>query len=313
MSNICLNELDRYVEDTLGPMYTRGKHRRLNSEYTRITRLLTQAKKDGDRSAITRLTAERRKIMCAEPCDADYRRLRYVRYADDFLLGFAGPANEAREIRERLSEFLEQRLQLTLSKEKTLITHAVDGKARFLGYEIKTIRQGDLISADGRRATNGRILLLMPREVAGKYLKSHSQSGKVIHRTDLLNDSDYTIIQRFQSVLVGLYNYYCMATNVSRRMSRIKLILQTSLLKTLASKHKCTMGRIIRMYRVPNQEYTTFRKVIDRPGKEPLVAEFGGMSLRKKPEGMGQNDFDPQQAWHRPSGKRSEVVQHLIW
>jgi len=313
LANIYLDELDRYVEDTLGPMYNRGEHRRISSEYSRMNRLLTQVKKDGDRSAIKRLKAERRKIMCAEPCEPDYRRLRYVRYADDFLLGFVGPENEAREIRERLGEFLEQRLKLTLSKEKTLITHAVDEKARFLGYEIKTIRHGDLITANGRRAANGNILLLMPREVVRKYLKRYSKSGKLIHRTDLLNDSDYTIIQRYQSVLVGLYNYYCMASNVSKRMDRIKWILQTSLLMTLASKHKSRMGKIIRMYRVPNQEYTTFRKVIDRPGKEPLVAEFGGMSLRRKPAGMGQDGFDSRQAWHRPAGDRSEVVQHLIY
>ncbi len=313
LANIYLNELDRYVEDTLAPLYNRGERRRISSAYSRIDRLLTQVKKDGDRSAIKRLKAERRKIMCAEPCDPDYRRLRYVRYADDFLLGFVGPENEAKEIRDRLGEFLEQRLKLTLSKEKTLITHAADGKARFLGYEIKTIRHGDLIIASGRRAANGTIMLLMPREVARKYLKRYSKGGKIIHRAELLNESAYTIIRRYQSVLVGLYNYYCMATNVSKRMGRIKRILQISLLKTLAGKHKSTTGKIVRMYRVPNQEYTTFRKVIDRPGKDPLVAEFGGISLRKKPEGMGQDGFDPQQAWHRPAGKRSEVVQHLIY
>ena len=236
-----------------------------------------------------------------------------MRYADDFLLGFVGPANEAREIRDRLGEFLERELKLTLSKEKTLITHAVDDRAKFLGYEIKVIRHGDLISENGQRATNGRINLLMPRTVVNKYLQAYSKGGKVVHRAELLNESDYTIIQRYQSVLKGLYNYFCMASNVSKRMGRIKLILQVSLLKTLASKLKRRVRRIVKMYRVPDQEYTTYRKIIDRPGKEPLVATFGGMSLGRNPDGMGMDGFDPTLAWHRPAGKRSEVVQHLIY
>jgi group II intron reverse transcriptase/maturase len=313
LSNICLNELDRFVEDTLRPLYTRGEKRKANPEYRRIVYLLTLAKQAGDREAIIRLKAERRNVMCAEPYDADYRRLRYVRYADDFLLGFVGPANEAREIRDRLGEFLEQRLKLTLSKEKTLITHAVDDRAKFLGYEIKVIRQGDLISANGRRERNGCVSLLMPRTAVSKYLKAYSKDGKVIHRAELMNDSDYTIVQRYQSVLKGLHNYYCMASNVGKRMSHIKTILQTSLLKTLAGKLKRKVSKIIKMYRVPNQDYTTFRKIINRPGKEPLVAIFGGMSLRKNADGMGKDGFDPELAWHRPASSRSEVVQHLIY
>ena len=135
-----------------------------------------------------------------------------------------------------MGEFLSQKLKLTLSPEKTLITHATDEKARFLGYEIKATRDGNLIARDGRRATNGLThssdASVGGRQVSGRFCKG----GKPIHRPDLLADTDYTIIQRYQSVLRGVYNYYCMAVNVSRRMSRIKWILRTSLLKTLASK-----------------------------------------------------------------------------
>jgi group II intron reverse transcriptase/maturase len=312
LSNIYLNELDRYVEGTLGPQYTRGEHRRSNPPYTRICHLLTEARRAGDRKAVKRLQAERRKLLCSEPCDPDYRRLRYVRYADDFLLGFVGPASEAREIRDRLGEFLEQELKLTLSMEKTLITHAADEKAHFLGYEIKVIRCGSRIAEIGRRLSNGNITLMMPRAVVSKYRKRFSKSGKVIHRAELLNDSVYTIIQRYQTVLVGVYNYWCMASNVSKRMGHIKIILQTSLLKTLAGKLKKKVRRIVKMYRVPDQEYTTFRVSVARPGKEPLVATFGGMSFKKNPDGMGKDGFDARRAWHRPAGCRSEVVMHLL-
>src|SRR5262249_17441905 len=228
-------------------------------QYVRVDRLLSQARRDSDLDEVKRLTAERRTLLCSGPLDEGYRRLRYVRYADDFLLGFVGPASEAREIRDRLGEFLARKLRLTLSAEKTLITHAADDVARFLGYEIKVIREGALISENGRRARNGCISLRMPRDVVSKYHRRYSSGGKVTHRADLLNDSVYTIIQRYQGVLVGLYNYYCMASNVSKRMGRVQWILRTSLLKTLASKLRVRVSEVSKTYRVPDQEYTTFR------------------------------------------------------
>lgn len=312
LANVYMTELDRFVEDALGPMYTRGKSRTANPAYTKVFYLLTQAREKGDLAEIKRLKAERRKLLCSSPTDEDYRRLRYVRYADDFLLGFVGPANEAREIRDRIGEFLERELKLTLSVEKTLITHAVDGRAKFLGHEIKAVRHGNLLAKDGRRAANGCINLLMPRQVVSKYRDRFSRNGKVIHRAELRNESDYTIIQRYQSILRGLYNFYCMATNVSKRMSHIKWILQVSLLKTLANKLRITMGRVIKKYRAPDAEFAMFRRVIVRPGKEPLVATFGGISLSQNPDGMGMDDFDSQAVWNYPAGSRSEAVQHLL-
>jgi group II intron reverse transcriptase/maturase len=311
LSNIYLNELDRFIEDTLGPLYNRGKRRRVSPKYDRIQCLIARAWETEDREAVKRLRAERRKLLSSDPCDPDYRRLRHVRYADDFLLGFVGPASEARDIRDRLGKFLERELKLTLSVEKTLITHAADDRARFLGYEVGVIREGNEVAEDGRRTSNGCITLLMPPDVVNKYRRRYSKKDKVMHRADLLNDSVYTIMQRYQGVLMGLYNYYCMASNVSKRMGRIKRTLQTSLLKTLASKLKARTSKVAKMYRVPDQEYTTFRETVTRPGKEPLVATFGGMSLRRKPEGMGSDGFDDRLAWHRPANDRSEVVMHL--
>lgn len=78
----------------------------------------------------------------------------------------------------------------------------------------------------------------MPSKVVSKYRNLYSKGGKVIHRTELLADTDYTILQRYQAVLAGVYNFYCMATNVAKRMQPVKRILETSLLKTLASKYR---------------------------------------------------------------------------
>jgi hypothetical protein len=247
------------------------------------------------------------------PNDPGYRRLRYVRYADDFLLGFAGPKGEAEEIRQRLGEFLEQKLKLTLSVEKTLITHATDDKAKFLGYEVTVSRQEDLLSENRLRTTNGRVALLMPQKVVHKYHKMYSRKGKVVHRRELTQDTDYTILQRYQGILRGVYNYYCMATNVSRRMRYIKWVLEKSLTKTLANKYRCKVTDIYKKYRAEILGYRVLRVIVERPGKEPLVAVFGGIPFEKRLDGMGEGmDFCHATVWMKHTSKRSEVVQRLL-
>jgi len=314
LANIYLNELDRFVEDTLIPAYTRGTRRKGNPEYARCDNRITALRKQGsiDKDALHQLKQERRRLLSHLAIDPDYRRLRYIRYADDFLLGFVGPRSEAEEIRRRLGEFLGRELKLTLSPEKTLITHATDDKAKFLGYELMVRREGNLLASDGRRATNGRIALLMPWKVTLKYRQRHSDGGKIVHRKELIPDGDYTIISRYQGVLRGLYNYYCMASNVSKRMGHIKWILQTSLTKTLASKFKCKTAVIRRRYGVATPEGKVLQAVVRRNGKEPLIATFGGISFERIPEGLGVVDFSEAAAWFQPGNKRTEIVQRLL-
>jgi len=316
LSNIYLNDLDRFVEDTLIHVYTKGESRPGNLEYAKLQKRRTLARKALNFEEVKRLTQTLRSIPSMDMKSKDYRRLRYIRYADDFLLGFVGPKEEAEEIRHQLSEFLEQQLKLTLSVEKTLITHAVDEKAKFLGYELNVIRDGTLVTdkgEHGKRATNGCIRFLMPQKVVQKYRERHCRNGKVVHRSELTQDSDYTIVQRFQSVYRGLYNYYCMASNVSNRMGKISYILYKSMVKTLACKHKTSYLEIRSRYTVVTPEGKKFLVVIQRRDKEPLTAEFGGFAVERIPEGMGWTDFNPTIAWHKHACKCSEVVQRLLY
>jgi group II intron reverse transcriptase/maturase len=314
LSNVYLNELDRFVEDTLLPTYTKGKRRMDNPEYTSLRTQIEIAQRQEDTAQVKRLKRERRTLMAVAPCDPDYRRLRYIRYADDFLLGFVGPRKEAEEIRQRLGEFLERQLQLTLSMEKTLITHATDDKAKFLGYEVKVTRCETLVSDNGRRNTNGNIALLMPRKVIAKYRDRYSKSGKIADRPELIPETDYTIIQRYQGVLQGLYNFYCMAVNVGnkKRMTYLKWILETSLTKTLASKFKCKVSSIYRRYAANVLDRKVLQVVVKRPDKEPLIATFGGIPFERIPDGRGVVDFRFESAWFKQASKRSEVVQRLL-
>jgi hypothetical protein len=92
------------------------------------------------------LRQQLRRLPTQDPRDPGYRGLRYVRYADDILLGFAGPKAEAEEIKQRLAQFLREHLKLELSEDKTVITHARTGAARFLGYEITVQRGNNVIT-----------------------------------------------------------------------------------------------------------------------------------------------------------------------
>jgi group II intron reverse transcriptase/maturase len=312
LANIYLNELDRYIEDTLIPAYTRGEVRKKNQDYVGLRRRIKAARNRNDTDEVKRLIRERRKTPSTAPQDPDYRRLRYIRYADDFLLGFVGPKHEANDIRRQIGEFLERKLKLTMSVEKTLITHAGDEKAKFLGYELKAVREGDLIAKDGRRATNGAIALLMPRKVVIKYRKLFSKRGKIIQRGELVPETDYTIIQRYQSTLRGLYNFYCMANNVSRRMGYIGGILKTSLLKTLANKYKSSVAKMQKKYQVVTPTGRVLQVTIERPDKEPLIATYGGFPLKRIPRGQGMTDYTVAQLWNKPASHRSELVQRLL-
>jgi group II intron reverse transcriptase/maturase len=315
LSNIYLNELDEFVEDTLVTAYTKGDRRKANLKYAGLQNRRRRALKELDFLEVKELTRQLRYLSSVDTADPDYRRLHYIRYADDFLLGFTGPKKEAEQIRQRIGEFLAHNLKLTLSPEKTLITHAVDDKAKFLGYELKVTRDGNLLNNTGnhgKRASNGYVFPLMSSKVVQKYRERHCRKGKIVHRNELTPETDYTIVQRFQSVYRGLYNYYCMAVNVGRRMQRINRILFVSMVKTLACKYKTKSSEIRKRYMVDTPEGKKFRVVLTRRNKEPLTAEFGGFTMERIPEGMGVVDFDPTIAWHKHASRRSEVVLRLL-
>jgi hypothetical protein len=113
-------------------------------------------------------------------------------------------------------------------------------------------------------------------------------------------------------VLRGVYNYYCMAYNVSDRMRRIKWVLETSLTKTLAHKHRVSVPCIYRKYGAEILGLKAIRVVVPRPDKEPLVATFGGIPFKRVPGGMVVVDFRSEVAWFAPVNRRTEVVQRLV-
>jgi Reverse transcriptase (RNA-dependent DNA polymerase) len=104
--------------------------------YTKLMNLSYRLRKQGDIEEAEKVRKQAQRLPSMMTNDPDYRRLNYVRYADDFLLGFIGPKSEAEAIKQQLRVFLQEQLKLELSEEKTLITHARSEAARFLGYQI---------------------------------------------------------------------------------------------------------------------------------------------------------------------------------
>ena len=142
LSNIYLHRLDDFAENTLIPEYTRGETRTRNKEYEKVRQAYARARKKGDHQKARELRRKQARLPSVDCDDPGYRRLHYLRYADDTLFGFTGPKAEAEEIKQRLTTFLRDELHLELSAEKTLITHARTGAAKFLGYEITTQHSG---------------------------------------------------------------------------------------------------------------------------------------------------------------------------
>jgi group II intron reverse transcriptase/maturase len=286
LSNIYLDKLDKYVETMLLPKYNQGKTRKDNPEYRKIQRQIEKMRKRGNGKGLRMMYAKLHLLPKGDPDDPNYRRLYYLRYADDFLLGFAGPKVEAEEIKHQLSVFLKETLKLDLSLEKTVITHAQTEAARFLGYEIVRQHADDKRDRKRHRNVNGRIGLRVPKSVIEQKCALYMQDDKSIHRAELLEDDDFTIIDRYQSEYRGVVQYYLLATNVSW-FNKLRWVMQTSLLKTLAHKHKKSVKTMKRKFQsITATAYGSMKclevKVERGEGKKPLVARFGGIPLRRR-------------------------------
>ena len=222
------------------------------------------------------------------PNDPDHRRLRYVRYADDFLLGFVGPMTEAKEIKERIATFLGTELKLTLSADKTLITHANTGRARFLGYEIDVMEAPTKFDYLRRRVINGRVGMYIPEDVMQTKRKRYLRDGMIMARPELLHNNEYDIIVQYQGEYRGLVNYYGLAQNLAR-LSYLRWTMATSLLKTLAHKNDTSVAHEAKRLKARSETQEgprhCLKLTIPREGKRPLTAVFGGLTLkrRKKP------------------------------
>jgi group II intron reverse transcriptase/maturase len=303
LSNIYLDRLDKFVETVLVPEYTRGEGRAPSPAYRQVKNAFRRARHRGDVAAARGLRQQLRCLPSGDPQDPGYRRLRYIRYADDHLLGFAGPRAEAEEIKARLARFLREELKLELNQAKTLITHARTGAARFLGYEITVQHSRD------RPQVNGGIALRVPKDVTAAKCAPYLARGKPERRPELLNLSDLLIIGSYGAGYRGVVQYYLLAGNVSQ-LNRLEWVASTCMLKTLAAKHGSTVRKMARKYKAkittPYGPRTCFEASLPRAGRKPLVTRFGGIPLKRQKKAV-LDDRLPV-----PATGRKELITRLL-
>jgi group II intron reverse transcriptase/maturase len=316
LSNILLDKLDKFVETVLIPQYTRGVKRKASAAYGKLNNRAQDLFKKGESKQAQHVRKQAQHLPAGDPDDPDFRRLRYVRYADDFLLGFVGPRSEAEEIKQQIGTFLREELKLELSKTKTLITHARSEAARFLGYEITTLhtdikRSLNRSTGKKRRSINGRVGLRIPPDVLTDTCNRYKRRGKATHRTELLNESDYTIIATYQLEYRGIANYYQLAYN-RHVLGQLKWVMEQSLTMTLASKHRISVPKVYDQFKaelvVDGTRYKGLQVTVPREGKEPLVAVWGGISLKWE----SRATLEDQPLSRRHWVGRSELEKRLL-
>jgi Type II intron maturase len=179
---------------------------------------------------------------------------------------------------------------LELSEEKTLITHARTEAAKFLGYHLVSQHVDDKLDRRGQRQVNEMVALRVPKEVIEQKCTLYMQRDKPAQRAALLHDSDYSIISKYQSEYRGIVQYYLLAQNVGW-FNTLHWVAETSLLKTLAGKHRTTVTKMAKKYKATIETVHGPRKclqvVIQRgDNKKPLVAHFGGIPLKRHQEAI---------------------------
>ena len=241
LANIYLNELDKFMAEyaekfncgerrKINPAFKkkldvcRGKEQRLKRNISKMS----EEEKEGLLAEIRELRRSLRSIPYSDQMDEGYKRVFYIRYADDFLIGVIGRKADAEQVKQDVGRFIRENLHLEMSEEKTLITHGHDF-AKFLGYEV-TIAKGECNkktkTGATRRVNNGKVMLYVPHDKWVKRLLSYhalkikhdKQNGnkevwEPVRRTRLLHLDDLEILNQYNAEIRGLYNQQLLLCN----------------------------------------------------------------------------------------------------
>ena len=271
LANIYLDKFDKYMRE-YSESFDKGKKRRenpLHAKYSRKAIRLRKAIRNTTDEGIKRellsqlkdAEAMTRKVSASMAMDSTYKRLKYIRYADDFLIGVIGSKEDCAKMKEDFTIYMRDKLKLELSEEKTLITNAQES-AKFLGYEI-SIRKSEAMKRNKqgwlKRPFSGRIMLTLPiATVQKKLLELKAMELRVINgkeiwyampRNYLTKEDPATICARYTTEIRGLYQYYRIADNISYAGNKFGYIMRYSFCKTLAKKLNSSTAKVIRKYK----------------------------------------------------------------
>ena len=312
LANIYLDKFDKFMNE-YAKRFDKGNKRRVNPAYNRICNKRNSLKRklnaetDVEKreiliSQIRNMRTEMQQLPYGNDMDEQYRRLKYVRYADDFLIGVIGSKADCEAIKADLKKYMQEQLKLELSEEKTLITNAQD-KAKFLGYEIYVQRSESKVKNSlGRtnRMFNGNVRLHVPTEIAREKLLAMNAmaikqvNGKEIwwaeSRGFLTSMKEEDIIARYNLEIRGFYNYYSIANNISTVGDTFGGIMKRSCIKTLAHKHNSTMSKEWKRYR-EGQDFVV--RYMDNKGQEKCRVLYNEGFRRKTVNDFAECDHMP--------------------
>ncbi len=297
LANIYLHELDMFMKNMMH-QFTKGKRRKSNPSYDylkqrvhitnkRLSRLEMCLKNDNPQEKTSLLRKRRelqgkmREIPSSDLFDPDYRRLRYVRYADDFIIGVIGSRNDAENVMRKVKDFIEKELLLEIAEDKTCIRSAKEG-VRFLGYDVKIYSGNKLVktsSGNGtclKRTMCQKMQSHIPREkllqYASKKRYGNMSTFRPVSRPELLQRSDLEILLAYNGEMRGLANYYSLAQGYKKALSKLIGLAQLSLFATLAHKHHSNIGKVMSKMRLPNKGGYGLRVIIN--GRSKLYKLF---------------------------------------
>ena len=286
------------------------EYRKLSDKRIRLKRKLAKAQSEDEKQSllesIRELDKVHKSIPCKNPMDANFRRLQYVRYADDFLIGIIGAKEDAQAVKQEIGAYIAEQLKLELSDEKTLVTKATD-RAKFLGFEIRVTPQSNHTKKTKSGATarnySGHVMLEVPTSAVQKKLlelgamKIDVRNGTEIwqptHRGKLVGRTDLSILDQYNGEIRGFCNYYAIANNRSK-LHKFRYIMEYSFYKTLACKYRTTKRRIIAQYRIGKDIRVKFQ---DKHGNERIRLLWKG-SLARDPYPLGKE----ADIIHKPKG-----------
>lgn len=327
LANIYLDQFDKYMAE-YKKEFDLGNKRGYNNEYKKLAerrhslvKSLSRSKNKEKSEMLLKRIQELDKIHktmpCKDPMDSNFKRLQYVRYCDDFIIGIIGSKEDARKVKEEIGQFIQNRLHLELSNEKTLITKSTN-KARFLGYDIRVTHKSNLTKKTKRgikaRNYGGHVMLEVPTELIQKKLielksmkivvQNNTEIWKPIHRGDLTGRNDLSILDQYNGEIRGFCNYYSIANNRSK-LHKFRCIMEYSFYRTMACKYRTSVRKIIAKFRI-NKDIGV--KYQDSKGNERVRILWKG-SLAKDPRPLGAE----ADTVHKPKGilKRPKLADRL--
>jgi len=287
LANIYLNELDNEIAK-IKQAFDKPATRKITPEHSSLSAKLFKRRKK-----LKSATGEQRTALLSEIHDLeeqyrktpskmqDDKKVSYVRYADDFLIAVNGNKEDCVKLKEQLAKFLFDEYKLTLSKDKTLITHSSE-RVRFLGYDI-SVRRNQEYMTDSRgrkiRHLNNTVALSVPFEKIEKHMfekgfvrQTEAKKFRPLHKKGWLYLPDAEIVERYNAEIRGIVNYYYLASNLYK-LQYFAYLMEYSCLATIAGKYNSTIKKIVAKHK-QGKEWVIKYKTENGATKEKRIVKL---------------------------------------